>query len=236
LPALDAESVREWRNRRMLSRQDLADLAGTSPFTIRRIERGEGSVRPQTGRAVARALGVDVEAILPKAQAPLPFEESTTALQTAAGRNDMETWAAVRACIDVGDVDGALDALRERIMEMFPEMRHQEEVSVEELMEGFMYLGEPLRARPELSSALLSPSPTTSVPDIVHLAIALSWTVAESAALGWRNAEIANQESAVGTVVDQESAVGTVGDQESAVGTVGDEETAGEALRVRSVD
>ena len=56
----------------MLSQQELAHRAGVSLFTVQRIERGEGSVRPKTGRAIAAALGVSVEDLLPKAQAPLP--------------------------------------------------------------------------------------------------------------------------------------------------------------------
>jgi transcriptional regulator with XRE-family HTH domain len=71
LQPLDAERVKEWRNRRMLSQQEVADRAGTSLFTIQRIERGEGNVRPKTGRGVAAALGVPIEELLPKAQAPL---------------------------------------------------------------------------------------------------------------------------------------------------------------------
>jgi transcriptional regulator with XRE-family HTH domain len=58
----------------MLSQQEVADRAGTSLFTIQRIERGEGNVRPKTGRGVAAALGVEVEELLPKAQSPLPLE------------------------------------------------------------------------------------------------------------------------------------------------------------------
>jgi transcriptional regulator with XRE-family HTH domain len=70
------EGVKDLRNRRMLSQQELADRAGVSLFTVQRIERGEGSVRPKTGRAIARALGVGVEDLLGKAQAPLPdFED-----------------------------------------------------------------------------------------------------------------------------------------------------------------
>src|SRR3712207_8566238 len=56
----------------MLSQQELADRAGVSLFTVQRIERREGSVRPKTGRAIAAALGVGVEDLLGKAQAPLP--------------------------------------------------------------------------------------------------------------------------------------------------------------------
>jgi transcriptional regulator with XRE-family HTH domain len=60
----------------MLSQQELADRAGVSLFTVQRIERGEGSVRPKTGRAIAGALGVGVEDLLGKAPAPLPdFED-----------------------------------------------------------------------------------------------------------------------------------------------------------------
>ncbi len=70
------EGVRDLRERRMLSQQELADRAGVSLFTVQRIERGEGSVRPKTGRAIAGALGVGVEDLLGKAQAPLPdFED-----------------------------------------------------------------------------------------------------------------------------------------------------------------
>jgi transcriptional regulator with XRE-family HTH domain len=55
----------------MLSQQEVADRAGTSLFTIQRIERGEGNVRPKTGRGVAAALGVPIEELLPKTQAQL---------------------------------------------------------------------------------------------------------------------------------------------------------------------
>src|SRR4029450_9668776 len=65
---------KEWRHRRMLSQQEVADRAGTSLFTIQRIERGEGNVRPKTGRGVAGALGIPIEELLPKVQAPL-FQE-----------------------------------------------------------------------------------------------------------------------------------------------------------------
>jgi transcriptional regulator with XRE-family HTH domain len=63
------EGVRALRESRVLTQQELAEQAGVSLFTIQRIERGEGNVRPSTARAVAEALGVEVEAILPKASA-----------------------------------------------------------------------------------------------------------------------------------------------------------------------
>lgn len=70
------EGVRDLRERRMLTQQELADRADVSLFTVQRIERREGAVRPKTGRAIAAALGVGVEALSGKAQAPLPdFED-----------------------------------------------------------------------------------------------------------------------------------------------------------------
>lgn len=89
---LDAEKVKEWRHRRMLSQQEVADSAGTSLFTVQRIERGEGNVRPKTGRGLAAALGVPIEELLPNAQAPLfrelpeqdPSEERRVIRQSAA--------------------------------------------------------------------------------------------------------------------------------------------------------
>jgi transcriptional regulator with XRE-family HTH domain len=86
LQPLDTQSVKDWRHRRMLSQQEVADRAGTSLFTIQRIERGEGNVRPKTGRAVAAALGVPIEELLPKVQAPL-FQEPR---ESAAGEERRE--------------------------------------------------------------------------------------------------------------------------------------------------
>lgn len=68
------EGVKDLRNRRMLSQQELADRAGVSLFTVQRIERGEGSVRPKTGRAIAGALDVGVEDLLGKAQRLPPLD------------------------------------------------------------------------------------------------------------------------------------------------------------------
>jgi transcriptional regulator with XRE-family HTH domain len=70
------EGVRDLRNRRMLSQQELANRAGVSLFTIQRIERGEGNVRPKTGRAIAEALGVGVEDLLRPTEGPPSLEAS----------------------------------------------------------------------------------------------------------------------------------------------------------------
>ncbi len=55
---LSPEKVRELREGAWMSQQDLADASGFSLFTVQRIERGDGAVRPGTGRAIAKALGV----------------------------------------------------------------------------------------------------------------------------------------------------------------------------------
>ncbi len=64
-----------------MSQQDTADASGVSLFTVQRIERGEGAVRPGTARAIAKALGVTPEdlADAPKAQPPRdrPVEPGT---------------------------------------------------------------------------------------------------------------------------------------------------------------
>ena|SRR5215210_1627000 len=56
----------------MLSQEELAERAGISRFTVQRVERGDGGVRPKTGRALAEALDVEVEELFdtPKASSP----------------------------------------------------------------------------------------------------------------------------------------------------------------------
>jgi transcriptional regulator with XRE-family HTH domain len=101
LQPLDKDRVKEWRNRRMLSQQEVADRAGTSLFTIQRIERGEGNVRPKTGRGVAAALGVPIEELLPKAQAPL-FRELPDPVAEEGRRAGWQSVARVRSELLVG--------------------------------------------------------------------------------------------------------------------------------------
>jgi transcriptional regulator with XRE-family HTH domain len=92
LQPLDAERVKEWRHRRMLSQQEVADRAGTSLFTIQRIERGEGNVRPRTGRGVAAALVIPIEELLPKVQAPSPQRTLFNGVE-AERRSPLSPWA-----------------------------------------------------------------------------------------------------------------------------------------------
>ncbi len=70
---LSPERVRELRESNWLSQQDLADASGVSLFTVQRIERGDGAVRPGTARAIAKALGVtpDDLADAPKVETPV---------------------------------------------------------------------------------------------------------------------------------------------------------------------
>jgi transcriptional regulator with XRE-family HTH domain len=114
LQPLDAERVREWRGRRMLSQQEVADRAGTSLFTIQRIERGEGNVRPKTGRGVAAALGIPIEELLPKVQAPLfrelpeqePSEEWRVAINYGVLRDKLAEFCSYwQRILDAGELD-----------------------------------------------------------------------------------------------------------------------------------
>lgn len=117
---LDAERVREWRHRRMLSQQEVADRAGTSLFTIQRIERGEGNVRPKTGRGVADALGIPIEELLPKAQAPLFRELPDPAVEGGRRASDkraaaQEVIEELRRTVERQEAGAALDKFREQM-------------------------------------------------------------------------------------------------------------------------
>ena len=51
-------SLRSWRMEQALGCKELAQRAGVSPQTIRRIERGQSRSRPHVFRKIAAALGV----------------------------------------------------------------------------------------------------------------------------------------------------------------------------------
>ena len=53
---LSPEKVRELREERDLDRRALAEAAGLSPNTVRRIEGGKGPVELNSARKIARAL------------------------------------------------------------------------------------------------------------------------------------------------------------------------------------
>jgi transcriptional regulator with XRE-family HTH domain len=76
---LQVQKLRQWREFRALTQEELAEKAGISPRSVAGYEGGAGA-RPGTVRALAAALDVDVSALLeepqtPKAQAP-PSPES----------------------------------------------------------------------------------------------------------------------------------------------------------------
>ncbi len=53
--------IRALRARRALSLTDLSEMSGIGRVTINRIENGKQRPHPRTVRALAEALGVDVE-------------------------------------------------------------------------------------------------------------------------------------------------------------------------------
>ena len=55
---VDVPRLREWRDKRALSQQELADRAGLSRTTIIKLEGGRRAW-PQTVRKLARALRID---------------------------------------------------------------------------------------------------------------------------------------------------------------------------------
>lgn len=56
--------LREVRERKFLSQQELADRAETTKANISRLERGEQQPRPSTIRKLAEALGVPPEELI----------------------------------------------------------------------------------------------------------------------------------------------------------------------------
>jgi transcriptional regulator with XRE-family HTH domain len=130
----------------MLSQQEVADRAGTSLFTIQRIERGEGGVRPKTGRAVAAALGVPIEELLPKAQAPLFQEPPEEA------RDEQRREALVRSCIEYARLRAErwnawlTEGDRELLGEMVMEYDSLAPFLVKDVFQAALGLGEPTGA------------------------------------------------------------------------------------------
>ena len=63
--------LRAWRERRALTQEELAKKAGITRVALSRIETGAAEPHPRTTRALARALNVQVEALMD------PFDESS---------------------------------------------------------------------------------------------------------------------------------------------------------------
>ncbi len=62
--------LRELRQRRMLTQQELADQAGTTESTVNRLENGLQQPRISTIRKLATVLGVDAEELIVWANEP----------------------------------------------------------------------------------------------------------------------------------------------------------------------
>jgi transcriptional regulator with XRE-family HTH domain len=61
---VNMERLKELRNLRALSQQELAEAAGIGRATLSRIERGETGAHGRTLRRLAEALGVGVEELV----------------------------------------------------------------------------------------------------------------------------------------------------------------------------
>lgn len=57
--------LREWRERRFLTQQQLAEAAGVAPATIVRIEQGQVTPNFGTLRKLAQALGCSLDDLVP---------------------------------------------------------------------------------------------------------------------------------------------------------------------------
>lgn len=68
------DRLREWRRRRLLTQQDLAELAGVGYVTVSRVET-TGNGRVTTLRKLAKALGITPEQLMGGDEIP----ESTAA-------------------------------------------------------------------------------------------------------------------------------------------------------------
>ena len=85
LRRLSPEKVRDLRERNWMTQQEVAARMGASLFTVQRIERGEGAVRPATARALARVLKVTPDALLPEGAEEVPKEEAPPSPGALAG-------------------------------------------------------------------------------------------------------------------------------------------------------
>jgi transcriptional regulator with XRE-family HTH domain len=79
---LDRDKLQRAREMLGYSIETTAEEAGVSKNSVLRAEH-EDDIRPVTARKIAGALGVRVADLLPKAQSPLPLEETLTAAERA---------------------------------------------------------------------------------------------------------------------------------------------------------
>ena len=60
---LDGEKVFEWRYWNAVTQEQMAEMAGIAPSTLRRVENGGGAVTLHTARKIARVLEVEPRAL-----------------------------------------------------------------------------------------------------------------------------------------------------------------------------
>jgi transcriptional regulator with XRE-family HTH domain len=69
---VERKTIREWRTARFLTQGELGDLIGVSYFTISNWELGVKQPRVKNLRALAKALGIRPEQIIPVEGKELP--------------------------------------------------------------------------------------------------------------------------------------------------------------------
>jgi transcriptional regulator with XRE-family HTH domain len=89
-------NLREWRERRALTQEELAKQAGVSARSVAGYEAGAGA-RPGTVRKLAAALDISVEDLLGKAEAPPSSEPTLFNGMLEEERRGYESIAKVRA-------------------------------------------------------------------------------------------------------------------------------------------
>ena len=132
------DELRRLRKEKKLSQAKLAALAGLDPSTVNQIETGARQPNTRTLEKLASVLGVEVSDLFPKAQTPLPLEESklmdrpeVQAWLRQQGHTDRDTflsWAEMQESLqDVDDAIADLQGVRDRLVEALKsdDVRHE---------------------------------------------------------------------------------------------------------------
>ena len=118
----------EARENAGLSQEGLAKRAGTSDATVRRIEKGKGSIHPMLLKRLCEVLGLNYTDVV------------TQAL--------IKTWRALHGPEGVGP----LEQLRERILARFDAQKTGERVQLEEILDYAAFLLVGMRAESSVGS------------------------------------------------------------------------------------
>ena len=85
-----SNEIKNLRNKKGLSQQELADMVGTSFQQISKLERGERPVTPYWARRIAEALEVEPIDVAPELATVLKLETSEKAMKLAQKLAEME--------------------------------------------------------------------------------------------------------------------------------------------------